>query len=100
VNVLKLFVLFHIVCDLPLNFKINACYCDYTHYYPFCKQLKLYSHLKQGVNCSYTIEHGNEKDFDEESNERKTQHTRGGKLDVKGISNIIMEDCDASSKLA
>ena len=25
------------------------CHCYYSHYYPFCKQLKLYSHLKQGV---------------------------------------------------
>ena len=68
------------------------CHCYYSHYYPFCKQLKLYSHLKQGVKCfSCTIEHGNEKDFDEDSSEReKIQHTRGGKLDVKGISNIII----------
>ena len=63
----------------------------------------MYSHSKQGVNCSCTIEHGNEKYFDEESSKEKNQHTRGGKHDVKGISNIIIitvEEGDASSKLA
>ena len=34
--------------------------------------------------------------------QEKNLHTRGGKLDVKGISNIIiiMKEGDASSKLA
>ena len=75
--------------------------CYYFHYYPFCKQFKLYSCLwDKGWNALAQFEHGNEKDFDEES--RKNQHTRGGKLDVKGISNIIiiMKEGDASSKLA
>ena len=56
------------------------CHCYYSHYYPFCKQLKLYSHLKQGVKCfSCTIEHGNEKDFDEDSSEREKFNTQGEK---------------------
>ena len=37
----------------------------------------MYSHSKQGVNCSCTIEHGNEKYFDEESSKTKKINTQG-----------------------
>ena len=81
------------ITDLPKYYidgkKISTpkmdCHCYYSHYYPFCKQLKLYSHLKQGVKMlllhNWTWQW--ERLWRRFKWKRKIQHTRGENLTSK-----------------